>query len=435
MIPELRIPEPSFNQEMAPIERCDEDALKVIFLTKRLYSPPFIVNKSFKDIRLTVHVLMTVSKKWRRIMHELIVPLLNSHTIRWSDLPLVKNDKALTAPNNPIRKFLLQPERASLLMRLDLRGIKDIHSDRVGEIIDFCKNVQTLFLSYCYFDLRHLTKLPKLKVFWITESNLLNTGEMKHCSTLENISIEKCSGVYWDSFNSKLQKLAICSQFTHNIQTLPHSLTSLTLSNAYLTADNPLQSLTLLKHLSMNNPRQLPPLDKLESLESLEIACDLLPEGYLENASQVKRLKISKSNNLPKFDSFDNLTQLFLNSIHYPSISVLTKITELKMEECLYSSETFAQLKNLRKLTLKNHQWESRYTTLVFNDLPNMEMLHINSFRLVNISARALTSLRNLTINCKSIQELVIPVQIAHLDISKLTRHCYRETEYKVMKF
>lgn len=418
------------------IESCHDDLLKVILSAKCLYAPPFIVNKTLNDIRSKVHALMTVSKRWRRIMHELIVPLLNNKIIKWSNLPLVRNDKAFATPDNPIHKFLLQKEMASRLMRLDLRDIKDIHSDRLGEITALCINVHMLFLSDCYFDLTHLTKLSKLKVFWITESNLLNTSAMNHCLSLKNLRVERCRGLYWQCFNSELQKLYIQSKFFNQVEKLPPCLTSLTLSNVQLTEDNPLQSLTQLNHLSMDNQHYA--LDKLSSLESLEMTCDYLPEGCLEAVSHIKKLKISRSNNLPNFASFDNLTHLFLNSINFPEIGDLTKLTELAMGECLYGSETFARLTNLKKLTLKNYQWESQYSTLTFHDLPSIETLHISSHRLKNISIRALTSLRSLKINCKPLQELLLPIQtsgITDIEISKHAKRIYQKTEYKVMEF
>lgn len=425
----------SLNSNITSVELCD-DALNVIFSSKQLYSPPFVINKSNNDPRFTVHVLMAVSKQWQRIMHELIVPLLNNRTIQWSYLPLVMEDKAFSTPDNPIHKFLLQPINASGLKHLDLRKIKEVHGDRLGEITALCINVQALFLSHCYFDLNHLKPLLKLKVFSIAESNLLNASALGSCSSLENLRVEKCSGVYWKCFNSKLKNIYIYSKFFNHIENLPPLLTSLTLFNTDLKGNNPFQLLTQLKHLSVHN--QFQPLEPLSSLESLEITCNLLPDQYLESASQVRRLKISRSNNLPDFASFKNLTQLFLRSINFPEISALTNLTELTMDECLYSSETFTKLTSLKKLTLRNYSWESRYRILAFYKLPHMETLHINSRTLTKISVRGLTSLQCLKINCKSLQELALPPQtlaLTDLDISKTVRRQYSEHGYKVMQF
>jgi hypothetical protein len=420
--------------EEGPLAPIYDDLLKIILSSRSLHLPPLVLRRDTKDVRSIIHAIMVVSKRWNATMRELIVPLLNDRTIQWSFLPALSNPKTMTAPENPLYKFLAQTNRGSRLAHLDLSNIGRINADRLGDIVTSCVNVQSLLLSQCFFDLKHLIQLPKLKFFTFSYSQPLNVSALGTLPALESLNIQNCFGdPCWTQLNlsTSLRRIHIHAGLANYIKQLPVSLTSLTLFKTILTDKNPFQGLTNLKHLSfsLGEDEEFPSLENLSALESLEIAaCDDLPEDYLNDVPQIKRLKVSCSENLPSLLSLTNLTKVILNSVDYPEISHLSQLTELKMVDCTYDWRTFAGMNNLKKLTLNN--WNQLPVGISLTETPNLEMLHIRSNKLKTITARALTSLQSLKINCKVLQELIIPVHLpgtAQIDISKKTRRSYTD--------
>lgn len=418
--------------EEGPLAPIYEDLLKIILSTRQLHSSPLVLRRDTQDVRSIIHAIMVVSKRWNATMRELIVPLLNDRTIQWSYLPSLSN-QAITKPDNPIFKFLAQTDRGSRLVHLDLTSIKRINADRLGNIVTSCVNVQTLVLSQCFFDLNHLIQLPKLKFFTISHSQPVNVSALGSLPSTESINIQNCSGGQtWTHLNfcTALKKIYIYSRSANYIRHLPASLTSLTLFNTSLVEKDSFQYLTNLKHLSFSvgEDEVFHSLENLNALESLEIACNNLPVDYLSDVSQIKRLKISFSENIPDLSSFANLSQLILNSVDYPELGNLPQLTELKMEKCTFAWRTFAGMKNLRKLTLNS--WDQLPIGITFLETPNLQVLNIRSNKLETISARALTSLTHLKINCGRLKELTLPKDVARTaqrDISKKARSRYIE--------
>lgn len=429
LIPVQYVPAEIKCREEGPLAPIYDELLKIILSSRQLYSPPLIFKKDTKDVRAVIHAIMVVSKRWNATMRELIVPLLNNNTIDWSYLPAVNN---LKAPKSPIYQFLAQPNRARLVTRLDLSRIGTMNGDRLGEIVRLCANVQALFISSCTFDLNHLTTLPNLKLFDISCSTPLNVSVLGERPSLEIMRIKKCYGnPYWTHLNSStsLKSLLIHSRSNHYIQEVPASLTSLNLFSTYFTADDPFQSLIRLKHLSFSVIEDtFPPLKNLPALESLEIASGHLPDGYLEDVLQIKRLKVSFSQNLPDLKPFTNLTQLFLCKVDNPQIRFLENLTELKMVNCTFNWMTFTGMKSLKKLTLNN--WKKTPEEVSFHQAPNLESLTIHSNRIVNIYARSLTKLDYLKINCGELKCLTLPVDIgrtAEIKITQKVKNSFRE--------
>ena len=411
--------------EEGPFATIYEDLLKTILSKRTLHVPPLVMRRGRQEVRSIIHSILVVSKRWNATMRELIVPLINHKTIQWTSLP----------PVHPLDlcKFLAQPSRGKRLVHLDLSKIGFVNADRLGEMVKACVHVQSLILSGCVFDLSHLLQLPKLKCFSSSHIEPLNVSVLGSLPSLESVFIKNALGdPTWTQLNTSttLKKLHIHSKFPSRIKALPASLTSLSLFNTNFVDKDAFQDLTSLKHLSFSviDDEMFHSLKSLDALDSLEIACHDLPADYLNSVTHIQRLKIAFAENIPNLSFFTKLSKLILSSVDYPDIGYLPHLTDLKMEKCTYDWRAFAGLKNLRKLTLVS--WDKLPVGITLQEMPHLQILHIRSNKLETISARALTSLTCLKIECSKLKELTLPKGIAHTvkrDISKKARSRYIE--------
>lgn len=399
------------------------DVFKIIFSNRQIYALPFIVKRDEEDVRSVILAIMSVAKAWNRNMKDSLVYLLNNNIIQWKDLP----GTGEIAGSALIYKFLKNRDRMNQVTRLSLSH-KTI-PDRLGNIVRMCVRVQSLHISNNIFDLNHLTPLTKLKILDLSKSEPINVSVLGELP-LESIRIKNCLGnILWMNLNSStsLKRLQIHSREEQDVENVPSSLTSLSLFKTHFIEQDPFQAVTQLKHLSFPvREDEYPSLKNLTDLESLEVACTHLPEGYLEDVIQIKRLKVSHSDNLPSLSSFSNLTQLFLVSVTSSNIRCLTNLTELSMVNCSYNSMTFMGLKNLKKLTLNN--WKKLAEVVSFHQVPNLEVLDIRSNCLRTVYANRLTRLTCLKIDSSELDSLSLPVdlkKIAKVWISKREQKNY----------
>ncbi len=424
------------DQKEGPLASIFDELIGIILSNKNLYSKPFLTIRGSVEVRLPIHALLVVSKKWNTVMKQLIVSLLNCNKIRCSDLPDVSPS---VFPKRALQVFFEQPKRANCIRRLDFGNMDRINGDVLGSIVKRCMNLEALLLSMCTFDLNNLCDLSNLQRLNISCVTPLNVAVLGTLPSLKNVRLNNCAeGPYWTHLNlsTSIQKLDVHSRSIQHMENLPACLNNLTLSRINLIEDDPFQFLTSLRHLAYFPVEEnFHSLKNLSALESLEITTNEFPEDYLEDVKQIKRLKLIHTDLMPSLKSFRHLTQLFLVNVYQFDLSGLNNLIELKMVKCSYSSETFVGLNNLKKLTLEMGKDENRIS---LKQLTNLEELTIKSSRLTGIEAFSLINLKKLKIMSKALRFITLPLDLAktaEITISKNAKKIVRRDFQKGVKF